>query len=157
MTDAVKAALLSAAADRTRELKQQVMSQLLQAGAPEGLRFAEDMLNGKDHEQREPGGVGARRRGHARGQAADRARARLEGRRASGSPRSRRSCRTPTSKSTDTLVRLATDPDAQVRATALSTLGQVGSERAQQAIFEATRSGQARGPRRRDRRPVVDR
>jgi HEAT repeat protein len=46
----------------------------------------------------------------------------------------------PDDKSTDTLLRLTRDSDPQVRAAALQTLGQVGSERAQNAIFEAART-----------------
>jgi HEAT repeat protein len=115
------------------------MNQLLQAGAPEGLRFAEDLVNGKDQSA---------------------AQAAIYALASAGSPEAKRLIeraldakdpsvrvaaisslvQNPDDKSTDTLVRLAKDQDPQVRATALSSLGQVGSDRAQQAILDATRS-----------------
>src|SRR5262249_7396414 len=47
MTDSLKSALLSASQSNP-EVKQQVMSHLLSAGDPDGLRFAEEILSDQD-------------------------------------------------------------------------------------------------------------
>jgi HEAT repeat protein len=139
MTDPVKTALMSAA-QSSPEVKQQVMGQLIQAGDPDGLRLAEDLLN-------VPDGSAANAAVWALASAGTPEAKRLIERALSSTNSDVRVAaistlaQNPDEKSTETLVRLTRDGDPQVRASALSTLGQVGSERAQQAILEATRSG----------------
>jgi HEAT repeat protein len=141
LTEPVKTALLSAA-QANPDVKQHVMGQLLQAGDPDGMRLAQDMLGDTE-------GNGANAAIWALASTGTPEAKRLLERALSSSNSDVRVAAISTlaqnhdDRSTDTLVRLTRDPDAQVRASALSTLGQVGSERAQQAIFEATRSGSA--------------
>ena len=90
MTDQVKSALLVGGAAQPA-VKMQVMQQLVQAGAPEGMRFAEEMLNSKEPGAAQPGGLRARqRRAPPEAKRADRPRARRRRTRACGSRRSRR-------------------------------------------------------------------
>jgi HEAT repeat protein len=139
MNDQVKTALLGAARDNP-QVKMQVMNQLINAGAPEGLRLAEEMLTGKDV-------PGANSAVWALAQQGTPEAKRLIERALTSQDKSVRMAAistlatNPDDQSTDTLLRLTRDSDAQVRASALSTLGQIGSERAQTAIIEATRAG----------------
>ena len=139
MTDRVKSLLLAAARDND-QIKMQVMHQLINAGAPEGLRLADEVLSGKDgahaagviHAIAQMGGAEAKRL--------------IERAMSSSDPAVRVAAistlaTNPDDRSTDTLLRLTRDNDPQVRAIAISTLGQVGSPRAQQAIIDTAGSG----------------
>ena len=141
LTPTVKTALL-AAAQNNPQVKMQVMHQLINAGAPEGIRIAEEMLS-------------------ATGKEAAHAQSAVWALASSGTPDAKRILQraleskepsvrmaaistlgqNPDDQETDTLLRLTRDADASVRTAALQTLGQVGSEKAQQAIIDATRSG----------------
>ncbi|MBA3821368.1 MAG: HEAT repeat domain-containing protein, partial [Deltaproteobacteria bacterium] len=139
MTDQVKGALLAASRDNP-QVTMQVMHQLLQAGAPEGLRLAEDMLNGKDTN-------GANSAVWALANLGTPESRRLLDRALTSSDQSVRLAAisslasNPDDASTDTLLRLTRDSDSGVRTQALQTLGQLGSEKAQLAIIEASRNG----------------
>jgi HEAT repeat protein len=118
----------------------QVMQQLVNAGAPEGMRLAEEMLGSKDP------GAGSQAVWALAGQGTDEARRLIERAIDSKDPATRMAAisslmQNPDDRSTDTLLRLSRDSDPGVRATALTTLGQIGSERAQTAILDATRYG----------------
>ena len=69
MNDTTKAALLAAARDNHRRQGQRHAA-ADQAGAPEGMRLAEEILNSKDQTGRELGRVAARERRHAGSQSA---------------------------------------------------------------------------------------
>ncbi|HWU90058.1 MAG TPA: HEAT repeat domain-containing protein, partial [Kofleriaceae bacterium] len=137
--DSVKGALLSAAQSNPA-VKMQVMNHLLRAGAPEGLRLAEDLIDGKN----------ARAASSAvwalASQGTPEARQLVE-RALSAKDASVRTAaistlsNNPDEHSTDTLLRLTRDGDAGVRTAALQTLGQIGSDKAQAALLEAARGG----------------
>ncbi|HSK00032.1 MAG TPA: HEAT repeat domain-containing protein [Kofleriaceae bacterium] len=135
----MKTALLSAARDNPA-VKMTVMGQLLQAGAPEGLRLAEELLEGKH-------GSGARSAVWALAhQATPEARRLLDRALTSKEPNVRTAAihalaNNPDEGATDKLLQLTRDGDANVRSTALQTLGQIGSEKAQTALLEAARAG----------------
>jgi HEAT repeat protein len=137
MTDSTKSALV-AAARTSPEIKQQVMGQLLQAGDPDGMRFAEELL--RDGESAASTAVYA-----LINVGTPEARRLLDGALTAQDPSVRIAAisslmQSSDDRATEALMRMTRDPDAQVRATALSTLGQFGSERAQQAVLEAARS-----------------
>ncbi len=138
MNEQVKSALIAAARENPA-VKAQVMQQLVQSGAPEGLRFAQEMLDSKD-----PNAVSAIYA--LAGQGTEAARALVLRAIESKDPSVRMAAisslmQNPDEHTTNKLIDLTRDSDASVRATALQTLGQIGSERAQQAIIDATRSG----------------
>ena len=140
MTENVKVAMLNAARDNP-QVKLTVMQQLVEAGAPEGMKLAEEIIASKDGVENASQVVWALA---SRGTAD--AKRLLERAIDSKEPNVRMAAITslaqdPDEHSTDTLLRLVRDSDPQVRATALSTLGQVGSERAQTALLDATRGG----------------
>ncbi len=141
MTDSVKTALLAAARNEPA-LKNQVMHQLINAGAPEGMRLAEEVLNSKDAGAASTVIYALAANGSAE------AKRLLERALDSKEPAVRMAAisnlaQNADDHSTDLLMRLTRDQDPNVRATALTTLGQVGSERAQQAIIEASNSGKS--------------
>jgi len=141
LTPTVKTALL-AAAQKNPQVKMQVMHQLINAGAPEGFRIAEEMLNatGKDAAQASNAIYALANSGSADAK-------RLITRALDSKEPSIRMAaisslgQNPDDQSTDTLLRLTRDGDASVRTAAIQTLGQIGSEKAQTAIIDATRSG----------------
>jgi HEAT repeat protein len=142
MTDATKAALLGAARDNPG-VKMQVMQQLLQSGAPEGLRLAEEVLTAKDSSgmassivwQLANLGTAEAKQLLAKAIESKDTSVKYAAISALG--------QNADDHSTDTLLRLTRDSDPSVRATALQTLGQIGSDRAQQAILNATQSGKS--------------
>jgi HEAT repeat protein len=134
----VKTALLSAA-QRSPEIKQQLMGQLLQAGEPEGMRMAEELLGSSDSSSASAAVYALT------GADTPEARQLIDRALTAKEPSVRIAAmssfvQNPDDKAADTLARMAKDPDAEVRAMALASLGQVGSDRAQQAIFDAARS-----------------
>jgi HEAT repeat protein len=140
MTDQTKSALLSAARENPA-VKMQVMQQLIQNGAPEGMRMAEEMLSAKD----ETGMASSIIWQVANLGTAD-AKALLNKAVNSKDTSVKYAAigalgQNPDDQNTDTLLRLTRDSDATVRQMALQTLGQVGGERAQNAIINATQSG----------------
>ncbi len=141
MTDSVKSALLAASRDNPA-LKNQVMHQLINAGAPEGMRLAEEVLNGKDASAASSVIYALAANGSSE------AKRILERALDSREPAVRMAAianlaQNPDERSTDLLMRLTRDSDPKVRATALTTLGQVGSEKAQAAILEAAQSNKS--------------
>ena len=140
VTDEVKAALLSAASS-DRRLKLEVMTQLVGANASEGLSLAREIIDGKDAAaaSRAVWVVAQQDTAEAK-QLVDRALASTE-------PAVRAAALSSAATegggehSVDTLLRFVHDTDAQVRATALSQLGQLGSDRAQSTLLAAARQG----------------
>jgi len=140
--DAVKAALLTAARDNP-QIRSQVMNQLVALGAPEGLRLAEDMLGDTKH----PGAANSALYALAQSGSAD-AKRLIERALTTGSfdvkvAAIRSIAQNPDDHTTDLLVRLTRDDNANVRAAALASLGQVGSEVAQRAILDAAHSSKS--------------
>lgn len=139
LTDDVKSALLSAAT-ASDQMKAEVMSQLLQAGASEGTQLARELLTGNDPQA-------AARAIFAlasRGTAADTQL--VQSALTSKQPSVRASALSALGQDaddrfTDTLVRFAHDDDQLVRATALSKLGELGTDAAQHALLNAARHG----------------
>jgi HEAT repeat protein len=120
----------------------QVMAQLVQAGSPEGMRLAEELIASKDAQ-----GATAAVWQLAQSGSAD-SRRLLERALDSKEPSVKATAisalgQNPDDHAMDTLLRLARDSDASVRSMAIGSLAQVGSERAQQAVLEATRAGKA--------------
>jgi len=139
MTETVKSALLAASRDNPA-LKNQVMHQLINAGAVEGMRLAEEVLNGKD------AGAASSVIYALAANGSTEAKRLLERALDSREPAVRMAAisnlaQNPDDHSTDLLMRLTRDSDPNVRATALTTLAQVGSDRAQQAILDASQNG----------------
>lgn len=141
LTPQVKTALL-AAAQHDPQMKAQIMNQFLHAGAPEGIRLAEEVLNGDT-----PGAAHSAIYALAQMGTPESKRL-LERALSSRDPGVRMAAiatlgQNPDDHATDTLLRLARDTDPQTRQTAIATLGQMGSEKAAAAIIDATRSGTA--------------
>ncbi len=139
MTDSVKSALLAASRDNP-QMKMQLMHQLVNLGAPEGMRLAEELLGDPKNAAAASSAIYAL----AQNGSADAKRI-IEKALTSTEPSVKLAAITslaqnPDDRSTDTLVRLTRDSDPAVRAAALSTLGQVGGDRAQQAILDASQS-----------------
>ncbi len=139
LTDAVKTALISAARDNP-EIKQSAMGRLLAAGAPEGLRLAEELLDGAD-----AGGASSAVAALARHETPE-ARRLIDRALASSEARVRMAAIDAVGRGTgdaaaEKLVPLTRDGDPSVRASAMHTLGQIGSEKAQAALIEAARHG----------------
>ena len=141
MTDTVKTALLAASRENPA-MRAQVMHQLINAGAPEGMRLAEEVLGGKDAAAASSVIYALAANGSSE------AKRLLERALDSREPAVRMAAianlaQNPDEHSTDLLVRLSRDNDPKIRATALATLGSVGSDRAQKAILEAAQSGKS--------------
>jgi HEAT repeat protein len=115
------------------------MQQLVIAGAPEGMRMVEDMMNGSDARLAQQavwmvvnqGTPDAKR-------IVDKA---LQSKDAGVRMAAIQSlAQSPDERATQQLLALTKDADPQIRQIALQSLGQVGSEQAQQAILDATHS-----------------
>lgn len=139
VSDNVKAALISAASSSS-EMKLEVMTQLVQAGAPEGLRFAHELIEGEGgREASQAVWILSRQNTPEAKQLLDVAlRSKEPAVRAAALSGIAEATGTP---SIDTLLRFVHDDDSSVRTTALSHLGQLGTERAQTALLSAARQG----------------
>ena len=139
------------------QVKMQVMNQLVQAGAPEGLRLAEEML-----ERQGRRAARARRCGRSPNRAPPRRKRLIERALDSKEPsdrrsrRSRRSRRTPTTGRPTRCCASRAISDPQVRAIGAvdARPGRLGARAAGDPRRDAHR--QARGARRRDQRPRAD-
>jgi HEAT repeat protein len=142
--EGVKSALLTAAQGNP-SIKMTVMMQLLQGGAPEGLRLAEELMESKP----EHGRHAARSVVMALARQGTPEARRLVDRAASAKdPQVRMAAvsalgQNPDEGTTDKLLQLTRDEDGDVRTSALQTLGQLSSEKAQAALIEATRGGKS--------------
>ena len=138
--DAETKASLLAAATSNRGVREQVMSDLVGANDPDGLRLAREMIEGGDSELAVRAVAAAGESGTAEGRAlVDRAldSADAPTRLAAVQMLNGRSDDT----STDRLVGFLHDSDQAVRIRAMQLLGQDSSQRAQDAVLDAARAG----------------
>ncbi len=138
LSDPIKDALL-AAARKDPSLEEDVMDQLVQAGAPEGLAIAERRLGGTDPDQ----AVAAVKA--LASEDTPEARRLIERAASSQLPEVRRQVISALSndnddRSADVLIQISRDSDEAVRTAAVTALGQSGSERARQVVLDAARS-----------------
>ena len=137
--DARTKAALVAAAENNSAVRAEVMSGLISAGDATGLQLARQVLEGQDPDlsakaiqalAASGSPEGKELIGRAFGKSDPTVKARCNAN-AGGPP--------PARASTDQLVRFLHDSDTSVRTGALTLLGQVGSERAQDAVIAAAR------------------
>jgi HEAT repeat protein len=140
LTETGRATLVAAAAAGDVQMKTTIMAQLMEQGAPEGLRLAQEVLGHKDAQVAQSALYSLTQAGTPE------ARALIERTLTAPDPTLRAAAvealaQNPTEASAEALVRMAGDGDAKVRSSAMSALGQIGTERATQTLIEGTRRG----------------
>lgn len=142
MTESVKAMMLGAARNGDSQMRGAILDKLLEQGAPEGLRLAEEVLASKDPAVAQ-GAV------YALSQAGTpKARMLIEQSLSAQDPGVRTAAiqalaQTPTDSAADSLIRMAKDSDSSVRSAAMTALAQIGTEKATQTLIDSARQGSA--------------
>jgi HEAT repeat protein len=140
LSESLRATLVAAAATGDAKMKTVVMHQLMEQGAPEGLRLAEEVLNNKDAAVAQSAIYSLQQAGTPA------ARALIERQLAAKDPTMRAAAvealaQNPTDATAEALLRMVRDDDARVRSSAMNALAQVGTERATQQLVESARRG----------------